>query len=137
MSDGSHDAGKDGDEHHRQQSRNDGSDEHGQDESGDHFEDETAALEDIAERHEEEKADGVARLSGDGDVTHPGLGDVEAAGHLNEERLVEVEGRDRDAGGEAEKGNEALAGRGCGCRRLPVLRRWDGFHIVLMLEERV
>jgi len=110
VSDGGQGAGQEGDEHHRQQSGNDGGDEHGQDESGDHFEDETAALEDIAEGHEEEEADGVARLSGDRDVTHPGLGDVEAASHLNEQRLVEVEGRNRDARGEAEQRNEALTG---------------------------
>ncbi len=88
----------------------DGGDEHRQHEAGDHFENEGAALEDIAERDEEEEADGVAGLGGDGDVAHLRLGDMEAAGHLDEQRLVEVEGGDGDAGGEAEQGYQALAG---------------------------
>ena len=113
VGDGGHGAGEDGDQHHGQQRGHDGGDEHRQDEAGDHLQDEAAAFEHIAERHEEEEADGVAGLGGDGDVAHLRLGDVEAAGHLDEQGLVEVEGGDGDAGGEAEQRNEALAGSGC------------------------
>jgi hypothetical protein len=135
MGDGSHRAGEDGDKHHGQQRGHDGSDEHRQDEAGNHFQDEAAALEDIAERHEEEKSDGVSGLGGDGDVAHLCLGDVEAASHLDEQGLVEVEGRDGDAGGEAEQRNQPLARSACrrGGLLLCLRAGKGGFHMLSML----
>jgi hypothetical protein len=45
-------------------------DEHGGHEAGDHFKDETAALENIAERHEKEQSNGIAGLRGYGNMAH-------------------------------------------------------------------
>ncbi len=101
---------------------------------GDHLEDEAAAFQNIAERYKEEQPDGVAGLRGDGDVAHLGLGDVEAACHVDEQRLVEIESGDGNARGQAEQRDEALArGRMLLWHPVLVVRGQRAFHSGSML----
>jgi hypothetical protein len=113
MSDGGQDARHKRDEHHKKQRGYDRSNEHGEHEAGDHLHDQAAALEDIAERNEEQQSDGVAGLRGNGDMAHLSFGGVQAAAHLNEQRLIEIERGNGDAAGEAEQRDKALAGSCC------------------------
>ncbi len=72
---------------------------------GEHAHHQGAALDDIAERDDEEEPNGVADQGGDGDKAGVAGDDVEALGHLQQKRLVVVDAGDADSAGESQKGN--------------------------------
>ena len=102
MGDSGQSAGNKRDEHHEQQRRDDRRYKHGDDQPGDHLEDEAAALEHIAERHKEEQPYRVTGLGSDSDVAHLGFVGMQTAAHLDKQRLIEIESGNGDARGQAE-----------------------------------